>query len=42
MQDPQGNQAPATNYLFLALIVTGMVAAWIVIGERFVRKDPRD
>jgi hypothetical protein len=42
MHDPQGNQAPATNYLIGALIVTGMVAAWIVVSERFARKDPRD
>ena len=29
--DLQGNQSPAMHYLVLALIVTGMVAAWIVL-----------
>ena len=31
MRDHDGNQAPAVHYLFGALIVTGMVAVWIVV-----------
>ena len=31
MHDYEGNQAPALHYLVGALVVTGMVAVWIVV-----------
>lgn len=37
MHDHQGNQSPAAHYLIGALIVTAMVAAWILVVGRFDR-----
>jgi hypothetical protein len=31
MHDQQGNQAPALHYLIGAIIVTSMVALWIIV-----------
>jgi hypothetical protein len=37
-RDYEGNQSPAYHYLVGALIVTGMVAAWIVLRHAWKQK----
>ena len=40
MHDLEGNQSPAIHYLGGALVVTAMVAAWIIGREWWERKHP--
>lgn len=42
MRDHEGNQAPALHYLFGALIVTGMVAVWILVRAVVTRFQKRN
>ena len=41
MHDPQGNQSPALHYLGGALVVTAMVAVWILGREWWERNHPK-
>ena len=41
MHDNEGNQAPAFHYLIGALMVTGMVAVWIIVRTLMTRRPPR-
>jgi hypothetical protein len=38
MHDHDGSQAPALHYLIGALVVTGMVAAWIALRAIMTRR----
>jgi hypothetical protein len=42
MHDYQGNQAPAIHYLGGALVVTGMVAVWIVVRAIMTSRQRRN
>ncbi len=39
MHDNEGHQAPAGNYLVGALVVTGMVAVWIIVRAMMTRRQ---
>jgi hypothetical protein len=39
MRDYEGNQAPSLHYLAGALVVTGMVATWIIVRAIMTRRQ---
>jgi hypothetical protein len=41
MRDYEGNQAPSLHYLAGALVVTGMVATWIIVRAIMTRSQRR-